>query len=453
MPDQRIIAALTEIVGPDGVVVRPSEVGAYVRDPVAVEQARPRVVVLPATPEALAAVVGFLHRETIAFTARGAGTGGALGKAPVMIGTSRLRNIAAVDVANRRVVAEAGAVNGKVEETVRLHGLRYVPDPLSRAVSTIGGDVAENAGGPRAAKYGATASHVLGVDLLLPTGELVQLGGMMEDVPGYDLTGLVAGSGGTFGVTARATLRLGRQPEAVRTVLGVFASIGDAVAAAGQIIAKGIGPAALEIMDPTVVEAVESAWPPGFAAARGAVLIAELEGTAVAVAEQAEQVLVISRVSGAREARPAADEEERTAWWGSRRGALGAVGRLGPNWRTVDGHVRPSAVAQVLPRIAAVADGYKLRIAHLLHAAEAVIHAVLLFDERNADEAERVAPAAREIEAALLAVGGPRMRRHGGAMGLLVDGADVLSSEERLVRQRLRAVFDPVRQGSERHDA
>src|SRR5436853_2820952 len=274
-----LLADLRGIVGSDGVIDRPEALLVYECDGYTLERAAPEVVVLPRTPAEVAAVLRLLAAERVAFVPRGAGTGLSGGtlpvEAPVMVGTSRLTAIEAIDVANRRIVAQAGVVNQWVTNAVRAHGLCYAPDPSSQPSCSVGGNVAENSGGPHTLKYGVTTNHVLGVELALPSGELVTLGGAVEDRPGYDLVGLVVGAEGTFGVVTRATLRVVRSPEAHRTLLAVFDSVDAASEAVSGIIAAGIVPAALEMMDRLIVEAVEAAYGVGLPTDAGAVLLIE----------------------------------------------------------------------------------------------------------------------------------------------------------------------------------
>src|SRR5579862_5125215 len=264
MLDARAIDALRTIAGDDGVIARPTELRVYECDGYTLEKSVPEVVVLPRTTAQVVQIVRLLHRERIAFVPRGAGTGLSGGclpvNAPVMIGTSRLNRIREIDAVNRRAVVEAGVVNLSVTNAVKQHELCYAPDPSSQMACTIGGNIAENSGGPHTLKYGVTTNHVLGVEMVLPNGDLVDLGGVVEEVPGYDLTGLVVGAEGTFGIVTAATLRLVRQPEAWKTLLGVFDSVDDATATVSGIIGAGIIPAALEMMDQLIITAVEDAF-------------------------------------------------------------------------------------------------------------------------------------------------------------------------------------------------
>ena len=280
----RLAVRLRSIVGEDGVADDAGTLLAYECDGYTLERAAPELVVLPRTPAETAAVLRVLAEQKIPFVPRGAGTGLAGGTlpvgAPVMVCTSRLRAIESIDLRNRRLVAQAGVVNLWISRAVQDAGLFYAPDPSSQGACTLGGNVAENSGGPHTLKYGVTVNHVLGVELVLPSGEIVALGGAAEDRPGLDLVGLVVGSEGTLGVTTRATLRLTRSPEACRTLLAVFDSVDAASEAVSGIISAGIVPAALEMMDRLILQAVEAAFHAGLPVDAGAVLIIEIDGVA-----------------------------------------------------------------------------------------------------------------------------------------------------------------------------
>jgi glycolate oxidase len=444
-----LLDALREIVGADAVIARANELKVYECDGYTLEKSVPQVVLLPRTTAEVAALLRLLHRERVAFVPRGAGTGLSGGclplDAPVMIGTSRMKRIIEIDLPNRRAVVEAGVVNLSVSNAVKAHGLCYAPDPSSQMACTIGGNIAENSGGPHTLKYGVTTNHVLGVELVLPDGEVVQLGGAAEDVPGYDLTGLVVGSEGTFGIVTAATLRLIRLPEACTTLLAVFESVDDATATVSGIIAAGIVPAALEMMDQLIVEAVEAAFHFGFPTDAGAVLIIELDGLAAGIGEQAQSVAEICRAQRARTVHVARDEAERAALWKSRKRAFGAVGRLAPNYCTQDGVVPRTKVPDILRRIVAIGRHHELRIGNVFHAGDGNIHPILLFDERDPAQVERVLAAGREILEACVELGGSITGEHGIGVEKIAQMPLLFSPADLLVMSQLRHVFDPER--------
>jgi len=392
-------------------------------------------------------VVRLLWDEKVPFVPRGAGTGLSGGTlpvaAPVMICTSRLNRIEAIDRTNRRVVAQAGVVNQWVSNAVRADGLLYAPDPSSQPACTIGGNVAENSGGPHTLKYGVTTNHVLGVELVLPDGEVVALGGPVEERPGYDLVGLVVGCEGTFGIVTRATLRLTRIPEAHRTLLAVFDSVDAASEAVSGIIAGGIVPAALEMMDGLILGAVEAAYHVGLPTDAGAVLLVELDGPAVGLDPQMERIDAVCRAHGVRELRVARDEAERAALWKCRKRAFGAVGRLAPSYCTQDGVVPRTRVPDILRTIAAAGERHRLRIGNVFHAGDGNIHPILLFDERDPDEVKRVLAAGREILEACVALGGSVTGEHGIGVEKIAQMPLLFAPDDLLAMVRLRAVFDP----------
>ena len=442
-----LVSHLCDIVGSDGIVEKSTALSVYDCDGYTLEKSIPEIVVLPRTTAEVAAVVRLLHKEKIAFVPRGAGTGLSGGclpvEAPIMIGTSRMNKILHVDILNRYVVAEAGVVNLWVSNAVKSQGFQYAPDPSSQQACTIGGNVAENSGGPHTLKYGVTTNHVLGMELVLPDGEVVTLGGKVEDVPGYDLRGIAIGAEGTFGIVTQATLRLIRQPQEYRTFLAVFESVHEATQTVSDIIASGIVPAALEMMDTLIIQAVEAAFHFGFPTDAGAVLIIELDGLAAGLDPQTEKIMSICQQNKSREVRIARDEAERTALWKSRKRAFGAVGRLAPNYCTQDGVVPRTKVPDILRHITSVAEKYQLRIANVFHAGDGNIHPILMYDERNADETERVVKAGQEILQACIDLGGSLTGEHGIGVEKMGQMPLIFSPEDLLAMTQIRAVFNP----------
>jgi glycolate oxidase len=448
MISQNLIDAIEEIVGRDGIVLRDSERRVYECDGYTLAKSIPDVIILPREREHVAAIVRLLHHHGIAFVPRGAGTGLSGGclplAAPVMICTSRLNRILSVDFENRRVEAEAGVVNLWVTKAVAAHGLQYAPDPSSQPACTIGGNIAENSGGPHTLKYGVTTNHVMGVEIVLSDGQAVQLGGPVEDMPGYDLVGLTVGSEGTFGFVTKAILRLIRQPESWTTLLAVFESVDDATTSVSAIIAAGIIPAALEMMDRLIVGAVEEAFHFGFPTDAGAVLIVELDGMPAGVRDQTAQVVEICRANRAREVRVAKDEAERALLWKSRKRAFGAVGRLAPNYCTQDGVVPRTKLPEILRRITAIGERFNLRIANVFHAGDGNIHPILLYDERNSDEVRRVLEAGRLILEACVELGGSVTGEHGIGVEKIEQMPLLFGPFDLMVMQELRRAFDPL---------
>ncbi|MET0151958.1 MAG: FAD-linked oxidase C-terminal domain-containing protein, partial [Candidatus Binatia bacterium] len=387
------------------------------------------------------------RRHDVRFVPRGAGTGLSGGclpiGAPVMIGLSRMSRILELDAVNRTVRVEAGVVNRDVSMRAAAHGLYYAPDPSSQPACTIGGNVAENSGGPHTLKYGVTTNHVLSIRLVRADGSVVELGGTCEDGPGYDLRGVVVGAEGTFGLVTEATLRLLPLPEGVRTLLAIFDRVDDASAAVSGIIGAGIVPAALEMMDALMIAAVEAAYHFGFPSDAEAVLIIEIDGARAGLDRQSERIVGLCRDRGAREVRVAADEAERALLWKSRKRAFGAVGRLAPNYCTQDGVVPRTKVPEILRTIRAIADEERLRVANVFHAGDGNIHPILLYDERDPAQVEHVLAAGRRILEACVELGGSLTGEHGigvekmELLPLLFGDADLD------LMRRLRRVFDP----------
>jgi glycolate oxidase len=444
-----LVDELRSIVGADGLVCGREELSVYECDGYTLERSQPEVVVLPRATAEVAAVVRACRRHDVRFVPRGAGTGLSGGclpiRAPVMIGLARMNRILDLDAVNRTVRVQSGVVNRDVSTRAAPHGLYYAPDPSSQPACTIGGNVAENSGGPHTLKYGVTTNHVLSVQLVCADGSVVELGGDCDDVPGYDLRGVVIGAEGTFGLVTEATLRLLPLPEGVRTLLATFDRVDDASAAVSGIIGSGIVPAALEMMDALMIAAVEAAYHFGFPKDAEAVLIIEIDGARVGLDRQAERIVALCRERGARDVRVAADEAERALLWKSRKRAFGAVGRLAPNYCTQDGVVPRTKVPEILRTIRAIADEQQLRIANVFHAGDGNIHPILLYDERNPGQVERVLAAGRRILEACVALGGSLTGEHGigvekmELLPLLFGDADLE------LMSRLRRVFDPER--------
>lgn len=445
--DWKTVDQFAEIVGTDGVVSDKDALSVYDSDGYTLEKTVPKVVVLPSSTAQMCAIVKLLHSKGISFVPRGAGTGLSGGclpvGAPVMIGTSRLNKIIDIDVVNRYVVAESGVVNLWVSNSVRDQGFQYAPDPSSQQACTIGGNLAENSGGPHTLKYGVTTNHVLGLDLVLPDGEVVSLGGNVEDVPGYDLRGITIGAEGTFGIVTQATLKLTRQPQAYRTFLAVFESVHDATQTVSGIISSGIVPAALEMMDTLIIKAVEEAFHFGFPTDAGAVLIIEIDGLASSLDPQTAQIQEVCRQSKAREVRVAADDAERAALWKSRKRAFGAIGRLSPNYCTQDGVVPRTKVPEILQRITDVSHKYDLRIANVFHAGDGNIHPILMYDERDVDETNRVVKAGEEILKACVELGGSLTGEHGIGVEKMGQMPLIFSPEDLIAMTEIRGVFNP----------
>lgn len=441
-----LLAALRDVVGERGIVEGRASLKVYECDGYTLEKSAPELVLLPRSTEEAAQVITLLAEAGVAFVPRGAGTGVSGGCLPVgavvMIGTSRMKRIRSIDFDNRVAEVEAGVVNLEVTRAVEARGLYYAPDPSSQSACTIGGNVAENSGGPHTLKYGVTVNHVLALEMVLPDGRVVWLD-READAPGYDLVGLVTGSEGTLGLVTAARVRLMRKPEAVATLLAVFPGVSEASRAVSAIIAAGIIPAALEMMDALVIEAVEAAYHFGFPAGAGAVLLIELDGMAAGLTALAARVEACCTAEGASEVKRAASEAERALLWKSRKRAFGAMGRLAPNYCTQDGVVPRSRLPEIVAVIAEVSERYNLRIANLMHAGDGNIHPLVLYDEKIHGEVERVMAAGNEILAACLDLGGSITGEHGiGVEKLELMGA-AFTDDTLAAMADVRDAFNP----------
>jgi glycolate oxidase len=412
-----VLQRLADIVGAEGLLTEREELLVYECDGYTIAKNKPEVVVFPTTTGQIVSIVKLCNEFGIPFVPRGAGTSLAGGCLPigggVMIALTRMRKILEVNLRDRYAVVEPGLVNVHLTNHLKGTGYHYAPDPSSQGACTIGGNFATNSGGPHTLKYGVTVNHVLGAEMVMPDGDVVQLGGPCEDGPGYDLTGLFVGNEGTFGVCTKVWVRLTRDPAAYRTMLGVFDSVGDATQTISNIIGAGIVPAALELMDQGIIEAVEAAFHFGFPLDAAAVLLIEVDGLEVAVDEEATRIVNICNESGAREVRTANTPKERQLLWKCRKQAFGAIGRLSPSYCTQDGVVPRTKLPEILDFITATGARYGIRIVNVFHAGDGNIHPILLFDERDADQVRRVLLASDAILNKCIDLGGSVTGEHG----------------------------------------
>jgi glycolate oxidase len=442
-----LIDRLRAVVGPDGLLSAPSELLVYECDGYTIEKNRPDVVVFPTTTEQVVQVVRVCNELDVPFLPRGAGTSLAGGVLPVgggvVISLARMKRILEVDIRNRFAVVEPGVVNLWLTNHLKPHGYHFAPDPSSQGACTIGGNVATNSGGPHTLKYGVTVNHVLGVELVLPDGRVVQLGGPVEDGPGYDLTGVVVGSEGTFGVVTKVWVRITRNPEAYRTLLGVFETVDDATNTISDIIGGGIVPAALEMLDRPILKALEDAFHFGFPLDAGAVLIMEVDGLEAGLDAEAERMIEMARRNRAREVRRAGTEAERLLLWKSRKQAFGAVGRLAPSYCTQDGVVPRTKLPHMLRQIQQIGERHGVRICNVFHAGDGNIHPILLFDERDAGQVKRVLAASHDILDECIRVGGSVTGEHGIGVEKLDFMPKLFTPEDLNMMLRLRSAFNP----------
>ncbi len=443
-----LAARLRALTAPDAVIETGAGLSVYECDGMTVEKAAPRLVVHPATTAETSAVLKLLHELRIPFIPRGAGTGLAGGtialEAPVVVATTRLKEIFEIDIDNRRARVGAGVVNLSVTKAVEAEGFLYAPDPSSQQACTIGGNVATNSGGPHTLKYGVTVDHVLGVTLVLPNGDVIELENT-PDAPGYDLTGLVVGHEGTFGIVTEITVRLVRRAPAVRTLLGVFDTIEDATKTVSGIIAAGIVPAAVELMDNPILAALNSAFGMDFPEDAAAVVLIEVDGLDDGLDRQADHIDQVCRENRAREVRRARSDAERLKLWAARKKAFGAIGRLAPNYLTQDGVVPRTKLPEVLERIRVISESLGVRCVNVFHAGDGNLHPCLLYDEKNPDEVRRVLEASSKILGVCLDLGGSLTGEHGIGVEKIALMNRLFSEEDLEVMRRVRAVFDPRR--------
>jgi len=439
---------LEQIVGAGGVITDPVQLLSYDCDAYTIEKSLPTVVVLPQSTEQVAAIVKLANREGLPITPRGAGTGlsgGALAvHGGVVIGFSRMNRILWVDMRNRRLRAQAGAVNYQLSKAVQHENLHFAPDPSSQGACTIGGNVAENSGGPHTLKYGVTVNHITGLQIVLPDGEVVELGGVEDEPFGYDLMGLLIGSEGTLAIVTEVVARLTPNPQGVRTLLAVFETLEDASQTVSDIIAGGIVPAALELMDALTLQAVEAAFGYGFPLDAEAVLLIELDGLEAELDGEQATVLDICQRNRAREVRRATTPQERAKLWAARKKAIGALGRLAPSCVTQDGVIPRSKLPQVLREAAQIAAKYQLQLANVFHAGDGNLHPVLLFDDSDPDEVARVVEAGDEILALCLREGGSLTGEHGIGVEKCAMMHAMFTANDLDTMKRIKAVFNPL---------
>ena len=440
---------LSAIVGGRHVREARAERLTYSMDGLPTHRRVPDVVVLPGNREELIAVVRLLAALDVPFVPRGAGTGlsgGALAdEGTVLLVLTRLNRILRIDKDNRLAIVEPGVVNAKLGTAARPHGLQYAPDPSSQSACTIGGNVAENAGGPHCLKYGVTANHILALEVLLADGSLVELGSPGGEPWGPDLVGLFVGSEGNFGIATRITVRLTPLPHAVRTLLADFNGLRPAGEAVSAIIAAGIVPAALEMMDQSCIRAVEdSVYAAGYPRDAAAILLVELDGRNTdAVIAESEAVVDLLRTSGARSVRAAASEAERERLWQGRKKAFGAMGRLSRDLVVQDAVVPRSALPRVLETIATIATHYGLVVSNVFHAGDGNLHPNISFDATDPVLKQSVEAASAEIMEACIAAGGTITGEHGVGLDKLRYMPLIFDAESLGAMHAVRRVFDP----------
>jgi glycolate oxidase len=444
--DVGVVSRLRTAVGASAVLTEPAALRAYECDGLTGHRAVPAAVVLPTSTEATAAAVRILHEERIAFVARGSGTGLSGGAVAITEGVviclARMRSVLAVDVANERATVQPGVTNLAVNEAVAPHGYLYAPDPSSGAVCSIGGNVAENSGGAHCLKYGFTLHHVCGVTMVCADGSVVRLGGAVPDRPGYDLLGVVVGSEGTLGVVTEVILRLVPRPPAVVTTLAAFDSMEAAGEAVSAIVAEGIVPAAVEMMDRLTLEAAEAAVGAGYPDCE-ALLLVEIDGPEPECRTVLAAVDRICRAAGGTGARVATTAAERALLWRGRRAAFAAMGRVSPDYYVQDGVIPRTRLGSVLGGIRELERQYGLRVGNVFHAGDGNLHPLVCYDGRVEGEAARASELAGRILDLCLAEGGSITGEHGVGLDKACHMPKMFSPGALRVMERVRAAFDP----------
>ena len=448
--DAMLLRELTAIVGERHVLTRPGTLLAYESDALPGYHQRPRLAVFPGTRDELLAVLRVFAGHRLPFVTRGAGTGlsgGALADDVVLLGVQRLKRILEIDPEARTATVEPGVVNATLTRAAAAFGLHYAPDPSSQAACTLGGNVAENAGGPHCLKYGVTLNHVLRATIALPDGEVVTLD--RGDEGGYDLLGAFVGSEGCFGVVLDVTLKLTPDPAAVITMLADFASVREAADATSRIIAAGIVPAALELMDQATIRAVEdSIYAAGYPVDAAAVLLIEVDGPEAGLADDADQVTAICRAAGARDLRRASDAASRAKLWQGRKKAFGAMGRVAPHLVVQDAVVPRTKLAELLDDIAAIGARHGVRVCNVFHAGDGNLHPNIPYDANDSDESARVHAAMSEIMTRCIAAGGTITGEHGVGLDKLPYMDELFSADTLDAMCTLRDAFDPDRRAN-----
>jgi glycolate oxidase len=417
MERTKLVEELRRIVGQRGVVADADALMTYDADGCVMDTGLPQVVVLPGSTEQVAAVVQVAARTGLPIVPRGAGTGLSGGatamQGGIVVSTARLDKVLEVDVRNQRVLVQPGVINFELSQYLKPYGFQFAPDPSSQKACTVGGNIANNSGGPHCLKYGITASHVLGVEMVLADGSVIWTGDGTPGTNGYDLTGVIAGSEGTIGLVTRAWLKLTRLPEAVRVVLALFPDIAGASVSVSQVIASGFLPAALEIMDRLAIKAVNDMYKLGLPETAGAALLIEVDGVNDGLDALLNDITAICWQNGAIDVRPARTVAEQNQVWAARKNAFGAMGRLAPTYYLADTVVPRTRLPFTMEEVKRIAGEYRLPIANVFHAGDGNLHPIILFDRRNASENQRALEAATAVMQVSIAQGGVISGEHG----------------------------------------
>jgi glycolate oxidase len=449
-PERRraLLVALSTALPARCVLAEDEELRPYECDGLSAYRQLPAVAVLPETIEQVQAVLRICREQAIPVVPRGAGTGLSGGALPlsngVLLGLARFNRILTIDPANRIARVQPGVRNLAISEAAAAHGLYYAPDPSSQIACSIGGNVAENSGGVHCLKYGLTVHNVLGLKLLTLDGELIELGGAALDGPGYDLLALMMGSEGLLGIVVEVTVRLLPKPERAQVLLAAYDSVEQAGEAVAAIIAEGIIPAGLEMMDNPAIRAAEAFVHAGYPVEAEAILLCELDGTNAEVSEEIMRVRQVLLKSGASEVRSATDEAQRQRFWAGRKGAFPAVGRISPDYYCMDGTIPRQHLGRVLKRIGELSEEYKLRVANVFHAGDGNLHPLILFDANQPGELQRAEAFGTAILDLCVAVGGTVTGEHGIGIEKLAPMCSQFGAAELEQFHALKAAFDPA---------
>jgi glycolate oxidase len=438
--------SVARVVGPRGYLHRPEDLTLYEYD-AGVDKARPDLVVFPQTSDDVSALLKIAAEHKLAIVGRGAGTGLSGGAIPsaggMVISFARMNRIVATDLLNERATLEPGVVNLEITQAVERQGYFYAPDPSSQRACTIGGNVAENSGGPHTLAYGVTTNHVLGLEAILADGTRIETGGVAPDLPAYDLTGLLTGSEGTMALVTRIDVRLMRRPELVKTLLAIYDSVDDCADTVAEITARAITPAAIEMLDGVMLRMVEEDTHAGYPMDAAAVLLIELEGLKEAVEEQCAQIEDVCGCCRAREVRVARSAVERELLWKGRKNAFGAVGRVSPSYYVQDGVVPRTKIAPTLRHIGKVSEQYGLTISNIFHAGDGNMHPIILFDSRKPGEVDRARAAGDDILRFCIAEGGSITGEHGVGIEKKELLGEQFSDDSLDMIRRFKTLFDP----------
>lgn len=445
----RHVEAFIAILGEKEVLFEEVDMLSYNCDGFTIHQHSPKAVVFPKNTKEVAAVVKYCAENNLPFLARGAGTGLSGGATPlnneVIISLVKMKKLLDVDYENRKAVVQPGYVNLHLTNSISSKGYYYAPDPSSQYVCTIGGNVAENAGGAHCLKYGVTTNHILGLEVVMPDGEIISIGNDgVPDSPGYDLLGLLTGSEGTLGVVTEITVRILKNPQTKKTVLAYFDVVADGSRAVSDIISAGIVPAALEMMDKTAIEGVEKgSFPVGHPRDIAALLLIEVDGIAAGIEEQIEEILQVCQSNNVKDVKVAEDDAERGRWWANRKTGFGAMGAISADYLVQDGVIPRSRLPEVLEQINAISEQYQLRIANIFHAGDGNLHPLILFDASNPGETDKALEAGSACLKACSDAGGSITGEHGVGIEKIEEMRFIFSEEEIEAQTKVREVFNP----------